>query len=105
LRIYHQSAKNNIITQQAKNKLYYDRNRPEPTYRIGDRVLTRLHGTKGKLDPMFSSTPQVIIQAAHPTYIVQDPTSHLEFHVHVSDLRPIITSKILSYHTAYTWHH
>jgi hypothetical protein len=91
LRIYHQSARNNVILQQQKNKVYYDRNRMDPTYTLGDRVLTRLHGTTGKLDPLFSSTPKVIIRVSHPTYVVRDPTSHIESQVHVSDLRPIIT--------------
>ena len=92
LRIYHQSARNNIILQQAKNKVYYDKNRMDPIYNLGDTVLTRLHGTKGKLDPLFSLTPKTIIRASHPIYIVQDPASHLESQVHVSDLRPILTN-------------
>ena len=39
LRTYHQSAKRNIASQQQYNKVSYDRNRADPQYRIGDKVL------------------------------------------------------------------
>ena len=85
LKIYHQSAKFNIIQQQARNKVYYDRNRPDPFYNIGDRVLTRVHGIKGKLDPIFSPSPKVIVHTRHPIYIVHDEQSNIESRVHVRD--------------------
>jgi hypothetical protein len=90
LKIYHQSARFNIIQQQARNKAYYDRNRTDPFYNIGDRVLTRVHGIKGKLDPIFSPIPKVIIHTLHPIYIVRDEQTNIESRVHVSDLRHII---------------
>ena len=90
LKIYHQSARLNIIQQQARNKAYHDRNRPDPFYNIGDRVLTRVHGTKGKLDPIFSPTAKVIIHALHPIYIVRDEQTKMESRVHVCDIRSII---------------
>ena len=90
LKIYHQSARLNIIQQQARNKAYHDRNRPDPFYNIGDRVLTRVHGTKGKLDPIFSPTAKVIFHALHPIYIVRDEQTKMESRVHVCDIRSII---------------
>jgi transposase InsO family protein len=90
LRIYHQSAKHNIIQQQQMNKEWYDRNRLDPHYQIGDKVLTRIYGLRGKLDPKFSITPRIIIHAQHPIYIVEDETTQVQSQVHVGDLRPII---------------
>lgn len=92
LKIYHQSARYNIIQQQSRNKTYYDQNRKDPIYNVGDRVLTRIHGIKGKLDPIFSSTPKVVISTRHPVYIVRDEQTKIESQVHVSDLRHIIVN-------------
>ncbi|CAF1489537.1 unnamed protein product [Adineta steineri] len=89
-KIYHQFSTHNIKQQQTRNKTYYDRNRPDPHYNIGDFVLTRIHGIKGKLDPTFSITPKIIIETHHPVYIVQDEHTQVESQVHVSDLRSII---------------
>ncbi|CAF4597039.1 unnamed protein product [Rotaria sp. Silwood2] len=86
---FHQSARNNILQQQSKNKTYYDKNRLDPQYKVGDRVLTRIQGMKGKLDPRFSITPKVIIHAQHPTYTVRDEITKIESRVHVSDIRPL----------------
>ncbi|CAF1624779.1 unnamed protein product [Rotaria magnacalcarata] len=90
LRIYHQAAKHHIVLQQQNNKTAYDHNRFDPQYKIGDKVLTRIHGNRGKLDPKFSPIPKVITQVHHPIYVVQDETNHASFQVHVADLRPII---------------
>jgi hypothetical protein len=90
LKIYHAATRSNIIQQQARNKAYYDQNRPDPLYNVGDKVLTRIHGMKGKLDPLFSLTPKVIIHTLHPIYIVRDEDTYIDSRVHVSDLRPII---------------
>ncbi|CAF3349874.1 unnamed protein product [Rotaria sp. Silwood1] len=90
LRIYHQSAKHNIIQQQQMNKHWYDRNRLDPQYQMGDKVLTRIYGLRGKLDPKFSATPKLIIHVRHPIYIVEDEMTHIQSQVHVSDLRPIL---------------
>jgi glycyl-tRNA synthetase beta subunit len=48
LRIYHQSTRHNIIQQQQMNKNWFDKNRLDPEYRIGDKVLTRIYGLRGK---------------------------------------------------------
>ncbi|CAF3139919.1 unnamed protein product [Rotaria socialis] len=90
LRIYHQAAKHHIVLQQQNNKTTYDHNRLDPQYKIGDKVLTRIHGNRRKLDPKYSPIPKVITQVHHPIYVVQDETNHASFQVHVADLRPII---------------
>ena len=90
LRIYHQAARHHIILRQQNNKKMYDHNRLNPQYKVGDRVLTRIHGIRGKLDPKFSSTPKIITQVHHPIYEVQDEESHVVSQVHVADLRPIL---------------
>ena len=90
LRYFHQSARNNIILQQEKNRTYYNSNRSDPHYTVGDRVLTRIHGLKGKLNPLFSTTPKVIINTHHPTYFVRDEFNNIESSVHVSDIRPLL---------------
>ncbi|CAF4618796.1 unnamed protein product [Rotaria magnacalcarata] len=90
LRIYHQAAKEHIVLQQGNSKNVYDNNRLNPQYKIGDKVLTRIHGNRGKLDPKFSPIPKVIIQVNHPTYVVQDEETHVSSQVHVADLRPIL---------------
>lgn len=89
LRTYHQSARQNIATQQQYNKVSYDQNRADPHYRIGDKVLTRIHGLRGKLEPKFAPIPKVIIRIQHPVYLVQDEETQITSRVHVGDLRPI----------------
>jgi transposase InsO family protein len=90
LKYLHHSARNNIIRQQATNKGYFDKNRLDTHYKVGDKVLTKLHGMKGKLDPLFSMNPKVITRAQHPTYIVRDEITNIESRVHVGDIRPLI---------------
>ena len=91
LKIYHRAARDNILHSQQLSKLHYDVNRPDPHYQVGDRVLTRLHGLRGKLEAKFSPTAKIIIHANHPTYTVRDEYNQVEMRVHVSDLRSIIT--------------
>jgi transposase InsO family protein len=90
LKYLHHSARNNIIRQQATNKGYFDKNRLDTHYKVGDKVLTKLHGMKGKLDPLFSINPKVITRAQHPTYIVRDEITNIESRVHVGDIRALI---------------
>ena len=58
LRIYHQAARHHIVIQQQNSKKTYDSNRHDPHNGIGDKVLTRIHGNRGILDPKFSPTPK-----------------------------------------------
>ena len=80
------------MQQQARTKIRYDRNRHDPFYHIGDRVLTHVHGIINTLAPLFSPIPKVVIQTLHPTYVVRDEHTNVEFRVHVHDLRPLIIS-------------
>jgi hypothetical protein len=90
LRIYHRAARDHIIIQQQYNKRTYDFNRCDPHYSIGDKVLTRVHGNRGKLDPKFSPILKVITRVNHPIYEVIDEENHITSQVHVADLRPIL---------------
>jgi transposase InsO family protein len=90
LKYLHQSARNNILRQQDQTKTYYDTNRLDPKYKVGDRVLTRIPGMKGKLDPLFYLNPKVIIHVQHPSYIVRDTITNVKSRVHVSDIKPIL---------------
>ncbi|CAF1542520.1 unnamed protein product [Adineta ricciae] len=82
LHIFHRSARSNIVQQQARNKIFYDRNRSDPSYEVGDRVLTRIHGTANKLAPLFTPSPKTIIRTLHPTYVVRDDQTNNESRVH-----------------------
>ena len=90
LQVYHQQAKNNIIAQQKYNKERYDKHRSNPHYHIGDRVFTKIFPTRGKLDPRYSSEPNIITEIHHPTYSVFNEYTGFEKQFHVSDIRPII---------------
>jgi hypothetical protein len=90
LRIIHQQARNNIIVQQQHYKTTYDKHRPDPHYEIHDRVLTKLHGSKSKLEPRYSISPKTIIRTQHPNYWVFDNDTQTEIRLHVNDIRPIL---------------
>ena len=90
LRIFHQATHSNIRQQQVHSKQAYDRNRSDPHYSIGDLILTRIHGKRGKLDPKFSSIPKKVTRVHHPTYEVQDIETNITSKVHVNDIRPLL---------------
>lgn len=90
MRLYHSSARQNISLQQQANKIHYDHNRLDPHYNVGDIVLTRIHGLRGKLDPKFSSTPHVVVHVQHPVYLLEDQKTNIRSRAHVNDLRPIL---------------
>ena len=89
LKYFHHFARSNNQRQHERNKTYYNTNRSDPHYRIGDRVLMRVHGLKGKLDPPFSTVPQIIVEIHHPIYIIRDELTGSDSRVHVADLRPL----------------
>ncbi|CAF4559739.1 unnamed protein product, partial [Rotaria socialis] len=89
MKLIHGYARDNIIQKQQQYKVQYDKLRPDPHYAINDRVLIRRHGLQNKLEPKFSITPQNIICAQHPVYVVRDETTHVETQVHINDIRPI----------------
>ena len=92
LKIYHQATRHHILAHQTKYKHSYDRNRQNPRLNVGDRVLTRIRGTRGKLDPRFSSIPTIIVQVNHPIYLVQDEETNEVNQFHIADLRPLLLS-------------
>ena len=92
LRIYQEAARHHIVLQQRINKNMYDRNRINPQFKVGDKILTRNYSTQGKLEPKFSPIPKVITRVYHSIYEVQDEKSHLFSRVHVSDLRHMLIS-------------
>ena len=89
LQVYNQQAKLNIVNHQRYHKKYYDQNRRDPHYNVGDRVFTKIFATRGKLDPRYSVEPKIIVQTTHPTYTVRHEATSLEHRYHVSDLRPV----------------
>ena len=90
MRLYHTTAKQYICLQQQVNKTRYDHNRLDPQYKVGDSVLTRIHGLRGKLDPKFSSTPHTVVHIQHPVYVLEDQKTNTRSQAHVNDLRPIL---------------
>ncbi|CAF2152780.1 unnamed protein product [Rotaria magnacalcarata] len=90
LNIIHKLAHTTIIQQQAQYKQSYDKNRSDPIYDINDQVLTKIHGSRSKLDPRYSITPRIIIKKQHPIYWVEDQTTQIVHRVHVNDIRPIV---------------
>ena len=89
MKVIHSYARENMDRKQHQYKNRYDKQRPDPHYTINDRVLIRRHGMKNKLEPKFSTNPQVIIREEHPVYTVKDEITQHETRVHVNDIRPI----------------
>ncbi|CAF2074120.1 unnamed protein product [Rotaria magnacalcarata] len=87
LNIIHKLAHTTIIQQQAQYKQSYDKNRSDLIYDINDQVLTKIHGSRSKLDPRYSITPRIIIKKQHPIYWVEDQTTQIVHRVHVNDIR------------------
>ena len=90
LRIFHQASRENILVQQQANQTYYNKNRPNPQLKIGDKVLTRIFTSTGKLDPKFSAVPKIIVEV-HPMYVVEDESTGIRSPIHISDLRSLIS--------------
>lgn len=86
LSIYHKQTRENIKAHQTYYTTRYNKNRRDPHYQIGDYVLKRLNTFPSKLSALYSD-PMIIIQARHPTYLIQDPNNQKIFQVHVSQLR------------------
>ncbi|CAF3783274.1 unnamed protein product [Rotaria sp. Silwood1] len=91
LRIFHQASKDNILLQQQATNIYYNRHRCNPELKSGDKVLTRVYGSKGKLDLKFSSIPKVVVEVHHPIYVVEDESTRITSQIHIDDLRPTLS--------------
>ncbi len=81
MKLYHAAVKQNVFNRQQQTKSRYD---------LGTTVLTRLFFNKSKLDPVFSTTPKIVIEQQHPVYWVKDINTNFVSRVHVNDIRPII---------------
>ena len=92
LRIFHQASRENILVQQQANQTYYNKNRSNPQLKIGDKVLTRIFTSTGKLDPKFSAVPKIIVEVHHPMYVVEDESTGIRSPIHISDLRSLIST-------------
>ncbi|CAF4200600.1 unnamed protein product [Rotaria magnacalcarata] len=92
LRIFHQASRENILLQQQANQEYYNKNRLDPQLKLGDKVLRRIYISKGKLDPKFSPIPNIVVELHHPMYVVEDEYTGIRSQVHISDLRPLIST-------------
>ncbi|CAF4899810.1 unnamed protein product, partial [Rotaria sp. Silwood2] len=66
LRIFRQASRENILLQQQANQAYYNKNRLDPQLKLGDKVLTLVYVSKGKLDPKFSPIPKIVVEIHHP---------------------------------------
>ncbi|CAF1565581.1 unnamed protein product [Rotaria sp. Silwood1] len=93
MKLIHGHARENIIRKQQQYKAQYDKQRPDPHYAINDRVFIRRHELKNRLEPKFSITPQNIIRAQHPVYVVRDEITPVETQVQINDIRPIYVSR------------
>lgn len=90
LKVYSRLASKNVIHQQHQAKIRYDTHRCDSQLVPGDKVLKKIHGTKSKLDPKFSSIPHTVIHCKHPTYTVRNDFTNVESNVHVSDTRSLL---------------
>lgn len=90
LLIIRQAAKLQSMKSRDISKRTYDKNRLDPKYDVGNRVLIRVHGSRSKLDPRYSKHVQIIVRCQHPVYFVQDDVNQHISQVHVNDIRPIL---------------
>ena len=91
LSIFRQASRDNTLIQQQISRTYYNKNHLNPHLKPGEKVLTRIFGLRGKLDSKFLPFPKTVVEGYHPMYVVQDDRTHIRAHVHITDLRPIIS--------------
>jgi hypothetical protein len=84
-----QAAQTNIVQQQQTTKRRYDQGRQNPSYEIGELVLIRQHGLRGKLDPIYNGPYRVVNRLSSNTYIVDNDQEQRQNQVHVSDMHPV----------------
>ncbi|CAF4799709.1 unnamed protein product, partial [Rotaria socialis] len=66
--IIQRQAHGHIIYRQRQYKIHYDKQRPDPRYKVNDLVLIKIHGLKTKLEAKYSIIPKLITKEQHPTY-------------------------------------
>ncbi|CAF0784701.1 unnamed protein product [Adineta ricciae] len=86
LTLYHRHAKDNIVKHQRYYKSNYDTHRLDIHFKVGDRVLKRLSGSRTKLSSIYSD-PMIVLDVRHPTYWIRDELNDMVYQAHVSQLR------------------
>ncbi|CAF0843498.1 unnamed protein product [Adineta ricciae] len=86
LKLYHRHAKDNIVKHQRYYKSKYDTHRLDIHFKVGDRVLKRLSGSRMKLSSIYSD-PMIVLDVRHPTYWIRDELNDMVYQAHVSQLR------------------
>ncbi|CAF1339609.1 unnamed protein product [Didymodactylos carnosus] len=64
-------AKSNIVQHQKIYKLRYDKNRSNPSYKVGQFVLIKVIGMRHKFDTRYEGPFQIIKQIVSKTFIVE----------------------------------
>ncbi|CAF0728571.1 unnamed protein product [Didymodactylos carnosus] len=64
-------AKSNIVQHRKIYKLRYDKNRSNPSYKVGQFVLIKVIGMRYKFDTRYEGPFQIIKQIASKTFIVE----------------------------------
>lgn len=90
LKIIRQFSQQQSIKTREISKRYYDKNRMDQKFDVGDRILTKIQGSRSKLDPRYSKHVHVVVRCQHPVYFVQDNVTKNISQVHVNDIRPIL---------------
>ena len=88
MKIYQNTASQQIRLQQQRTKHRFDQHRSNPKYAVNDLVFWKIPGHRGKLQEQFSG-PFIIIDKQHPLYTIQDTNLLSTKRVHVSDLKQI----------------
>ena len=79
LSIMNEQAKQNIMINQGRYKEKHDRNRPDPTFNIGDLVLVKTLKFRSKFDARYEGPFRILKQITPKTFVVQHvkkPTLH-----------------------------
>jgi transposase InsO family protein len=66
-----EQAKQNIKINQKQYKERYDRNRSDPTYKIGDLVLVKTLNTRSKFDIRYEGPFRIVKEITQKTFAVQ----------------------------------
>ncbi len=66
-----EQAKQNIITSQERYKERYDKNRPDPSYKIGDLVLMKTQNIRHKFDSRYEGPFRIIKEITPKTFIIR----------------------------------
>ena len=97
----HDLVKRHLEKANARQASYYNRNRRDIEFHVGDRVLRRNHVLSSAEDrfaakhaPLFVG-PVTIVEALSPTvYIIEDDSSGKKIKVHVQDLKKFIAPRV-----------